>query len=297
MFAGDAGRRTKMKNKLTNLALVAGLGVSFTTPSAIAQTNSAAQAPPAAKTESSGDTDQDLVRKLSNPVASLISVPLQNNFDFGAGPGGNGFQWKLNAQPVIPFSLNDNWNLVTRTIVPFIHQDNITAPGATQTGLGDTTTSFFFSPKTPGAGGLFWGVGPDLLVPTATRTVLGTQKWGLGPTGVVLQQQGGWSYGVLANQLWSFAGSSSRADVNQTFIQPFLAYATQTKTTFTLNAESTYDWEGRQWTVPLNAMVSELVRIDRLPVSFQVGGRYYADRPLNGPVWGLRFTITLIFPK
>ena len=290
-----------MKTKLTSLALAFGLGASLTSLSATAQTNSVdqtssttAQPPPA---ESSGETDQDLVKKLSNPVASLISAPLQNNFDFRGGPTGKGFTYKLNIQPVIPFSLNDHWNLISRTIVPFIHQENITADGATQTGLGDTTASFFFAPSQPGAGGMVWGVGPAFLLPTATRTVLGTQKWCIGPTGLILWQNSGWTYGALVTQLWSFAGDSSRADVNQTSLQPFLAYATQTKTTFTINSESTYDWEGRQWTVPLNAMVSQLVRVGKLPMSFQVGARYYADKPANGPDWGLRFTMTFVFPK
>ena len=287
-MTGNERKKPIMKPKLTNLALALGLGVLLAAPPATAQTNSATESssatvqPSAAPAESTGETDEDIVKKLSNPIASLISVPLQNNFDFRGGPTGKGFQHKLNIQPVIPFSLNDNWNLISRTIVPFIHQEDITADGATQTGLGDTSASFFFAPSQPTAGGLIWGVGPIFLLPTATRSVLGTQKWGIGPTGLLLWQKSGWTYGALVGQIWSFAGDSGRADVNQTSLQPFLAYATQTKTTFTINAESTYDWEARQWTVPLNAMVSQLVRVGKLPMSFQVGARYYTTSPSTG---------------
>ena len=245
---------------------------------------------------SSSDQMAELAKKLNNPVASLISVPLQNNFDFGGGPDRNGFQYKLNIQPVIPFSLGDNWNLITRTIVPYIYQNDIIGTSS-QSGLGDTTESLFFSPKKTGPGGLILGIGPDFYLPTATESVLGAEKWGIGPTAVALIQQGGWTYGALANHIWSFAGHEDRQRISSTFLQPFLAYTTKKQTTFTVNTESSYDWVNSQWTVPINAMVSQLVKVGKLPVNFQFGVRYYADKPANGPNWGLRFTITLLLPK
>jgi hypothetical protein len=135
------------------------------------------------------------------------------------------------------------------------------------------------------------------LYPSATDDALGAEKWGAGPTAVVLRQDSGWTYGMLANQLWSFAGSSSRAEVNATFLQPFVSYTTKTFTTFGLNTESTYDWSNRQWTVPINLTVSQLLKLGTQPIQFQIGGRYYAERPGGGPDWGLRFTVTLLFPK
>ena len=238
----------------------------------------------------------ELAKKLSNPVASLISVPSQNNFDFGAGPNGDGFQYKVNIQPVVPISLNETWNLISRTIIPVVYQENIFGTSS-QAGLSDTVQSLFFSPKAPTSGGWIWGVGPVLLLPTATDDLLGTEKWGAGPTAVLLKQQNGWTYGVLANHIWSYAGESSRADVNATFLQPFLTFTTPKQTTFTINTESTYDWSNSQWTVPLNASVAQLVKLGKLPLQFQIGARYYAAKPANGPEWGLRFSVTFLFPK
>jgi hypothetical protein len=245
----------------------------------------------------SGDSAADIARKLNNPVSSLISVPLQNNFDFGGGPRDEGFQYRLNVQPVIPFSLGDSWNLITRTIVAFITQEKRTGIDSSETGLGDTTLSLFLSPKKPGPGGLMWGVGPEFYFPTATDDVLGAEKWGVGPTVLGLFQKHGWTYGILANHVWSVAGEESRQDISSTFVQPFLSYQTKTHTTFGTNMESTYDWENEQWTVPLNLFVSQLVKMGKLPVSLQLGGRYYAVKPSGGPDWGLRFTMTFAFPK
>jgi len=167
--------------------------------------------------------------------------------------------------------------------------------GHVQDGLGDTIQSFFFSPKEPVAGWIL-AAGPVFLYPSATDPLLGSEKWGAGPTGLILKQTGGWTYGILANQIWSFAGDVERRSVNATFVQPFIAYTTKTKTTFSLNTESTYNWNDSQWTVPLNVSVSQLLRIGKLPVSLAVGGRYYAEGPSGAPEWGLRFVITLLFP-
>lgn len=238
----------------------------------------------------------ELAKKLQNPIASLISVPLQNNFDWGAGPAGEGFQYRLNVQPVIPFALNEDWNLITRTIVPFVYQEDV-VDTSSQSGLADTLESLFFSPSKPTKSGWIWGAGPVFLLPTATDDLLGAEKWGAGPTAVVLKQTKGWTYGALMNHVWSFAGESGREDVNATFLQPFVAYTTKTFTSFTLNTESTYDWQNHQWTVPVNLMVQQLLKIGKQPVAFQLGGRYYADGPSDGPEWGLRFAITFLFPK
>jgi hypothetical protein len=252
----------------------------------------AAEEAPAA---AAGDSDADIVKKLNNPVASLISVPFQSNFDFGLGEDDSGFQYKLNFQPVIPIGITEDWNVITRVIMPVIHQSDVLGSNR-QAGLGDTTPSFFLSPKEPWHSTIL-GAGPVFLFPTATNDLLGTEKWGAGPTAVVLQQRGPWTFGILANHIWSFAGASDRADVSNTFLQPFLAYSLPSRTTFTLNSESTYDWEGEQWTVPFNAMVGQLVRIGKLPVQFQVGARYYAETPRHGPNWGLRFATILVLPK
>jgi len=238
----------------------------------------------------------ELAKKLQNPVASLISVPIQNNWDFGYGSV-NAMRYTANVQPVIPFSLSKDWNLITRTIVPIIYAEGTTPGASSKFGLGDTLQSFFFSPKAPTSGGWIWGAGPVALWPTSTDDALGVGKVGAGPTALMLRQQNGWTYGALANHLWSFAGQGSSADVNATFIQPFVSYTTKTFTTFGLNTESSYDWNNRQWSVPVNLSVSQLLKIGKQPVQFALGGKYYAEGPQGGPDWGLRFSVTFLFPK
>lgn len=237
-----------------------------------------------------------LAKATLNPIASLISVPLQNNFDWGGGPEDDGFQYKLTVQPVIPISLNGNWNVISRTILPYVYQDNVSG-NSSQSGLADTVQSLFLSPVTPTKSGWIWGAGPVLQLPTATDDLLGEEKWGVGPTAVVLKQQGHWTYGGLVNHVWSFAGESGRENVNRTFLQPFGSYTTKTFTSFGLNTESTYDWERSQWTVPLNAFVQQLLKVGKQPISLQLGGRYYADGPSGAPDWGLRFQVSFLFPK
>jgi hypothetical protein len=238
--------------------------------------------------------DADLAQKLANPVADLISVPVQSNYDFGIGPG-DGTKWTTNIQPVIPFDISRDWNVISRTILPVIDQQGITPGGtADASGLGDTLQSFFFSPQssTP-----IWGIGPAILIPTATDDLLGGQQWSAGPTAVVLKQDGPWTYGALANHLWNFAGDDDSGDVNVTFFQPFVSYITPTKTTFTLNAESSYDWSNEQWNLPLNFVVSQLLKIGEQPLQIFAGARYYLETPEGGPDWGLRLGVTFLFPK
>ena len=243
------------------------------------------------------DQAAELAKKLSNPVASLISVPLQYNYDEYSGTNDGASASKLIVQPVIPFSLNNDWNLITRTLIPLVDQKGFPVAALNESGLSDTTASFFFSPKSPTADGWIWGAGPVLLLPTATETELGAEKWGAGPTVVVLKQQNGWTFGALANHVWSFAGDSARDEVSATYLQPFVSFTMKRAMTFTLNTESTYDWHNKQWTVPLNLMVQQLVKVGRQPLALTVGGRYYADKPDGGPDWGLRFAVILLFPK
>lgn len=237
----------------------------------------------------------DLSQKLANPLASLISVPFQNNFDFEAGANGDGFAYTLNIQPVIPFELNDDWNLITRTIIPVGYRDYL--PGGDVAGLGDINASFFLSPKNSGPGGLIWGAGPVFLLPTATHDFLGSGKLGLGPTAVGLVQQGPWTVGALANHIWSVAGPKDRSDVSVSLLQPFASYNFGSGTSASLSIDANYDWNNEQWTVPINFGVSQVFTVGHQAMSFQIGGRYYADAPAGGPEWGLRTTLTLLFPQ
>jgi hypothetical protein len=241
--------------------------------------------------------DEELAKKLNNPVAAMISIPLQSNYDSDFGPQRQGRRFTLNVQPVIPVTLNAEWNLISRTIVPIIDQHDV-VPGTKQSGLGDITQSLFFSPARPTAGGLIWGVGPVFFLPTGSDDALSARKWGLGPTVVALKQDGPWTFGVLANHIWSVAGDDSRADISSTFLQPFLSHTTKTAWTYNLNTESTYDWKASQWSVPLNATISKLMRFGQQPVSIGGTVRYWLETPDTGPHgWGFRFTVTFLVPR
>jgi hypothetical protein len=273
------------------MKIVLGLIAALTLAAEALAQGGAAPAVPA-----SGDQMAELATKLNNPTASLISVPLQSNIDFGGGPNDDGLQYKLNIQPVIPFKLNDDWKILTRAILPIIHQSNRVGT-STQSGIGDTSLTFWLSPEKTRPGGIVWGLGPAFLAPTATDDYLGTDKWGVGPSVIVVKQSHGWSSGALVSQTWSFAGSDERDDLSSTFMQPFVSYQTRSHTTYGFNLESSYDWENEQWIVPINLQVTQLVRLGTMPVSFQGGVRYYAATPADGPTWGLRFTATLVFPE
>ncbi len=244
------------------------------------------------------ETNEELAMELSNPVAALISVPFQFNYDQDIGPARDGKRWLLNVQPVVPIDLNANWNIISRTILPVVWQDEIFPGAGSQSGIGDVVQSVFFSPKAPTAGGLIWGAGPVLLLPTGSNDLLTNDKWGAGPTGVMIKQQGPWTLGALANHIWSFAGNSNRDNVNATFLQPFLTYTTPTATTFSLNVESTYDWNSQQWRVPINSGVAQILRVGNQLVQVGAVARYWADSPDNGPHgWGFRLNVTLLFPR
>lgn len=257
-----------------------------------------AAAPQVAPAQSDAEA---LAKKLSNPVAALISVPFQFNRDENIGPLEDGERTFLNFQPVVPITLNEDWNVISRTIVPITFEQDEIFPGAgDQSGLGDIVQSFFFSPKEPTASGLIWGVGPVVLVPTASDDLLGADQWALGPTIVGLKQAGKWTYGLLANHLWGVhqKGQNDRSDVNATFVQPFVSYTTPTAWTYALNTEATYDWNNTDWGVPVNAVVSKLLKVGRVPMSVGFGLRYWAEEAENGPEdLGLRLILTPLFPK
>ena len=239
------------------------------------------------------DQATDLAKKTQNPVSDLISVPFQNNFNFGVGPQDK-LQYVLNIQPVLPQRISEQWNWIHRAIIPIIDQP---AP-VDEFGLGDIQYQGYLSPANPG--GLTWGVGPVLQVPSATDDQLGTEKWSAGLGAVALQMTGPWVYGVLANNIWSFAGDDNRPDVNQMLIQPFVNYNLGKGLAIGSAPIITANWEassGQKWTVPLGAQISQIIPIGKIPVNFLLGAYYNVEKPDNGPDWSLRFQFALLFPK
>ena len=250
----------------------------------------------AAEAAPSGGDAEDVAKKLSNPVSDMVSVPLQFNWVNGNGPQED-LRFVMNFQPVVPFAISEKWSLIGRWIMPYESQP---ASLGSATGLGDITASGFFSPRA--STGLLWGAGPVFALPTTSDPALGSGKWSAGPTVVVLKQTGSWSYGMLWNQLWSFAGTSTvdRPDVNRGFFQPFLAHVSHKGVTVTLQSEAIANWTASSssdvWTIPINAQVSKVTRFGPYPFSIAGGVGVYVAKPDGGPEWQLRMNFTVVLP-
>ncbi|MFN2125421.1 MAG: transporter, partial [Candidatus Promineifilaceae bacterium] len=234
--------------------------------------------------------DAGLAQELTNPIADIVTIPIQMNFDNDIGRNDEGSKITTNVQPVIPIKLNENWNIITRTIFPLISQDKIYPGAGSQSGLGDITEQLFVSPREPTAGGVIWGVGAVFIVPTATDSKLGTEKWSLGPAGIVMTMRGPWTLGALGNHAWSIAGDSGRDDISNTFMQPFAAYTWPSAWTGSVQSETNYNWKTEKWSIPVNVSASKLVRFGKLPVSLQAGVGYWLESPDTGPE-GIRYRL------
>lgn len=239
----------------------------------------------------------DLVKQTQNPVADLISVPFQSNFNFGAGQKDK-MVYVLNVQPVIPISLNEDWNLITRTIIPIINQPSLFRGVDSEFGLGDINPSLFLSPAKPSK--FVWGVGPTMTFPTASSSLLGSGRWSAGPTAVGLLMDGPWVVGALVNHQWDYAGWTDR-NVNMLLIQPFINYNLPHGWYLNTAPIVTGDFasSGSHWTVPIGGGGGKLWRVGKvgLPVNTQLQAYYNAETPKFGPDWQLRFQLQFLFPR
>jgi hypothetical protein len=237
-----------------------------------------------------------LAKEVANPIANLARVPLKFTYQTGLGPK-HASTVTLLAQPLTPFSLNENWNLLVQTNVPLSYLGSVAHGFDSAFGLGDTVQNFYFVPVEPSRRGWLYGFGPAFQWPTATNDSLGTGKWGAGPTGALVRQYAGWTYGIVADQIWSYAGDDERKRVNIALLHPLMTYTWQTGTSVTAESDSSYDWISHQWTVPVQFSVAQVVMRGRRPVQLSIGGRYYAERHAGAPEWGLQFSVTFLFPK
>lgn len=251
----------------------------------------------------------DLAKQAQNPIANMISLPFQNNTNLDIGPDDDEVQNVLNIQPVIPVTINENWNLITRTIIPIISQpDFYTGGDGSVTGIGDITLSTFFSPSDSAK--LTWGVGPMFLFPTAFDgplggttedggESLGTDKWGAGISAVGLVMPGNWVIGSLFSNLWSFAGSGDQ-DINLFSWQYFINYNLPNGWYLTSAPIITANWEAdsdNTWTIPFGGGVGKLFNIGKQPINAQLAAYYNVEKPEYGPDWQLRFQLVFLFPK
>jgi len=241
------------------------------------------------------NSNSELAKAAQNPIANLISLPFQNNTDFDWGPE-KGTRNTLNVQPVWPFKISDNWNLITRTIVPIVSQPALTPGQSRKNGLGDTTFTAFFSPSA--ASKLTWGVGPVVLIPTATDDRLGSDSWGLGPSVILLAMPGKWVIGSLFSQVWDVGGSGD--EISLFTWQPFINYNIRNGLYLTTAPIITANWEassGNEWTVPLGGGVGKVFRIGNQPVNSSAQLYYNVESPANVGDWQLRLQVQLMFPK
>ena len=255
----------------------------------------AAQEPEEMPPAPEGESLEDLAVKQQNPIADLLIIPLQFNVDVNAGPFDDAGRYELRFQPLIPIHLTRDWMVISRTILPLAGEDNTNGMDDVS-GLRDTVQSFFLTQPAVNPWGLTWGMGPALLLPTATSDFLGAGKLGVGPTAVIIEQYRGLTLGVLAHHLWSVLGDDERPDVNSTYLQPFAAY-TLARTTLAVNTETTYDWEEDVWTVPINATINQLTTVSGVPVQITAGPRWYVAGPMGTADWGVRMGFSMLMPE
>lgn len=256
-----------------------------------------AKAPTETAPKSEAAETAELAKKTQNPVSDLISVPFQNNVEFDVGPE-EGTRNTLNIQPVVPVGLGEKWKLINRFILPVISQPELTPGGDREFGLGDSTYTAFLSPKDSGS--VTWGVGPAFLLPTATGDILGTDKFGIGPSLVVLTQPGPWVVGVLANNIWSVAGEEDAPDVNLLTVQYFVNYNLKSGWYLTTAPILTSNWEAPsddRWTVPFGGGAGKIVHAGKVPLNVNLQAYSNVEHPDFGPSWSIRLAIALLFPK
>lgn len=252
---------------------------------------------PAQAKNTQGSSDEDLLKAVQNPVSDLISLPIQNTTNFNIGPH-NRNDNVLSLQPVIPVTLSENWLLATRIVQPIAWKPYLDQDSGGQFGLGDMNPSFFLAPRKPGS--IIWGVGPAMVIPTATDDILGEGMFSLGPSAVVLAQPGNWSLGVLASNIWSVAGPNSRPSVNRMSVQYFITYNLKDDWSVSMAPTIVADWNASssdRWLVPVGGGIGKLVFWGKSPIDLSASFYVNVAKPDGGPNWQLNLQVAFLFPK
>jgi hypothetical protein len=239
-----------------------------------------------------------IAQQAQNPIARLISVPFENDFNPRTGISKND-EYVLQMKPVVPFKLSNDWNLVTRTVIPVIQVPDLTPSISSTSGIGDVNLSLFLSPSRA-FHRIIWGAGPIVSFPTASEAILGTKKLSVGPTAVALTSRGHWLFGMLVNNVFSVAGPSARADVNQMFLEPFVNYNFRHGWYLTTSPEATADWEkqrSQRWLVPVGGGVGKIVKVGDLPMNITTQFFSNVEHPQGTTNWSARLQVQLLFPK
>jgi len=236
-----------------------------------------------------------LAKATQNPVADLTTIPVQFNF-FSGGDLGAQTLSQINVQPVMPLVINEKWNVIARTIIPFVSIP--LSSGERSSGIADIQEQLFFTPAKPGS--IIWGIGPQLSLPTATNTLLATGQVALGPTAVVLGMPGNFVVGALVNNVWRIAGDDQTTEINQFLFQPFINLNLARGWALSTSPVITANWSapsGEEWTVPIGLGISKVDRIGARPVSLALQYYHLAEHPSGGADDQWRFVFSLLYPK
>lgn len=234
----------------------------------------------------------ELTRKLLNPLARVLSIPTSFEYLDGAGANGNGQSFAARIAPRIPFELNDDWHLISKTDLAWITQKNVIGTSE-QEGLSDLAQTLFFSPNRSLGWGVYWGIGPTFILPTATEDFVGTDKFSIGPSAAIYKQAGPWTSGVLFNHVWSVAGDDDANYVSASRIEPLIAYTAPTATTIAVSAEMNHNWHAKSWVIPVELRIAQLTMIYNAPIQWSIGGKHYFSDTEGTPEWGAFFQITV----
>lgn len=235
-------------------------------------------------------------QEAATPSPDIYSLVVEYDFNNQIGPFNTGRSSSLLLIPTFPIHLNSQWNIISRTTIPFLHVDGLYQGFGHGAGLSNIQQTFFLSPRTSSAG-LIWGFGPTFFLPTASSKKVGSYQTGTGPAFALLKSSGPWVFGLRLSQVWSVAGPIpvSNKPLNFFYAEPMVSFTTPGGWTFSVNAESVYDWNVQKLVLPFNFTIERLVTIQNLPISVALGARYFAASVPNGPKgWGARLSFTLV---